>query len=402
MAGIPVLHLITGLNVGGAEYMLARFGAKLAATHYEPSVLSLMRPGPVARDMRDANIAVATLEMHQSRPGPRALAKLRAIIRSSRPALLHGWMYHGNVAASVGSLLGERQPVIWSIHHSIANPSSEKLMTRAVIRLSVELSSRTSAISYCSRVSAEQHEALGFAPDKRRIIPNGVDCEQFHPRADARRYLCDALRLPAERLLVGNIARAHPMKDHGSFLRAIAGLRGMGLDAHGILIGDGHEQGGTARVAAELGITPMITISNARADIDRLMPGLDLFMLSSAWGEAFPLVVAEAMASGVPAIATDVGDCAWLVGDRQLVVEPKHADGLAKLAASILCLSQDLRRELGERARRRIVERFSLRCYVDSHLSLYDEILDQQPIRAARQTGWRPFANSARRPWYGL
>ena len=397
MAGIPVLHCITGLNVGGAEYMLARFGAKLAQTHYDPSVLSLMSPGPIARDLQAANIDVATLQMNQSRPGPRALVRLRAIVRSSRPSLLHGWMYHGNVAASLGALLGERQPTIWSIHHSIANLASEKLLTRAVIRLSASLSHRTCAISYCSRVSADQHEALGFDPDKRRIIPNGVDCDQFRPRPDARRYLCDALSVPTERFLVGNVARAHPMKDHGTFVRAIATLRSLGLDAHGILIGDGHENGIVRHLAAELGITPMITVSNARADIDRLMPGLDLFMLSSAWGEAFPLVVAEAMASGVPAIATDVGDCAWLLGDRQMVVEPENADGLAKLAASILCLSQSARRQLGERARRRVVERFSLRSYVDSHLALYDEVLDQQATNAARQIGWQAPVNAARR-----
>lgn len=397
MAGIPVLHCITGLNVGGAEYMLARFGAKLAQTPYDPSVLSLMTPGPLARDMRDAGIDVATLEMHQSRPGPRALVRLRSIVRSSRPRLLHGWMYHGNIAASIGSLLGERQPVIWSIHHSIARIASEKLLTRAVIRVSAALSARTSAISYCSRVSADQHEALGFDPDKRRIIPNGVDCDQFRPRTDARHYLCNALGLPSERFLVGNIARAHPMKDHGTFVRAIAGLRAMGIDAHGVLIGDGHEQGVAQHVATELGITPMITTSNARADIDRLMPGFDLFLLSSAWGEAFPLVVAEAMASGVPAIATDVGDCAWLLGDPQMVVEPENADGLAKLAASILCLPQDARQQLGERARRRVVDRFSLRSYVDSHLSLYDEVLDQHATRSARQTGWQGPVSAARR-----
>lgn len=399
MAGIPVLHCITGLNVGGAEYMLARFGAKLVHTPYDPSVLSLMTPGPLARDMRDAGIDVTTLEMHQSRPGPRALLRLRSIARSSRPSLLHGWMYHGNVAASIGSLLGERQPVIWSIHHSIASLASEKRLTRAVIRLSAALSAKTSAISYCSRVSADQHEALGFDPDKRRIIPNGVDCDQFRPRLDARRYLCDALHLPAGRFLVGNIARAHPMKDHGTFVRAIARLRGLGLDAHGVLIGDGHDQGVAHRVAAELGISPMITVSSARADIERLMPGLDLFLLSSAWGEAFPLVVAEAMASGVPAIATDVGDCAWLLGDRQMVVEPENADGLAQLAASILRLPQDARRQMGEQARRRVVGRFSLRSYVDSHLALYDEILDQHVTRAARQMGWQASLGAARRMW---
>ena len=80
-----------------------------------------------------------------------------------------------------------------------------------------------------------------------------------------------------------------------------------------------------------------------------------------------------------------------------MVVEPENADGLAKLAASILCLSQSARRQLGERARRRVVERFSLRSYVDSHLALYDEVLDQQATNAARQIGWQAPVNAAGR-----
>ncbi|SDA92746.1 glycosyltransferase [Sinorhizobium sp. NFACC03] len=378
MAQTHVLNCITGLNVGGAEYMLARFAPKLAGSFFKPSVLSLMRPGPVAQLLASNGIAIASLQMKQSRPGPRALMRLHDVMRSARPGLLHGWMYHGNVAASIGSYLGDRQPVIWSVHHSLANLSSEKLTTRALIRISARLSYQVQAISYCSKVSARQHEALGFDVSKRRIIPNGVDCEQFRPRADARRYLVKQLSLPEERMLIGNIARAHPMKDHANFVRAIARLRSMGLDVQGVLIGDGHNDGVALSLASQLGIGAMITISPARSDIDRLVPGLDLFMLSSAWGEAFPIAVAEAMASGVPAIATDVGDCAWLLGEVELTVEPRDTEGLANLAYSILSLPKEGRARLGEQARGRVISSFSLKSYVDNHLSLYEEIMDQE------------------------
>lgn len=380
-----ILNCITGLNIGGAEFMLARFARSLRNTAYDARVLSLMPPGPVVTMLDEDGVQVASLDMSESRPSARALARLRPVVRNSGCDVLHGWMYHGNVAASLGAYLDRKQPVIWSIHHSVDDIAAEKRLTRYLIRLLAWMSGSTSAISYCSRISAAQHEALGFDPAKRVVIPNGIDCNEFKPRAGARERLCAAFGIPTERLILGNVARAHPMKNHEAFVRTLARLREDGHDVHGVIVGAGHEEGAARRMARTLGIDHRLATPGPRPDVAELLPGLDVFVLSSAWGEAFPLSVAEAMASGVPAVATDVGDCSWLVGDNTMISKPKEPDAQAAVLRRIFELSPSERRGLGLMARARIIENFSLRKYTDSHIGLYETALaDRLRTRSMR------------------
>ncbi len=167
------------------------------------------------------------------------------------------------------------------------------------------------------------------------------------------------------------------MKDHAGFVKTLAILLRLGHDVHGLIVGDGHEAGSARMTARELGIEERLSTSPARSDVNRLLPGLDVFMLSSAWGEAFPLAVAEAMASGVPATATNVGDCAWLVGDDDLISVPNNPDAQAAVVAQLLSLSANERQQLGLAARMRVIENFSLTNYVERHVALYEEVLQR-------------------------
>jgi glycosyltransferase involved in cell wall biosynthesis len=217
-----------------------------------------------------------------------------------------------------------------------------------------------------------QHEALGFDPSKRVVIPNGIDCQEFRPRPEAAERLRAEFGIPAARAIIGNVARAHPMKNHEGFVHTLASLRKAGYDVHGIIIGADHMNGSARRVARELGIDDYLTTPGPRADIPRLLPGMDVFLLSSAWGEAFPLSVAEAMACGVPAVVTDVGDCNWLVGNPDLVTKPRDPEAQAAVVGRILDLDGTERQTLGMTGRSRVTENFSLQKYTESHLRLYE------------------------------
>jgi glycosyltransferase involved in cell wall biosynthesis len=370
-----VLNSITGLNIGGAEVMLARFAKSLQPTVYAPQVLSLMAPGVIADLLTVDGIPIRSLDLRQSHVTMRALPQLRKIAFQTNADLLHGWMYHGNLAASLAAFLDRRQPVVWSIHHSVDDISAEKRFTRWIIRLLAKLSRNVAAISYCSRVSAEQHEALGFDPSKRVIIPNGIDCDIFRPDMAARQKMHLRFGIPECRIVIGNVARAHPMKDHESFVRTLAALRDTGLDVHGLIIGAGHENGRAKQVARELDIADRLSMPGPLGDIPEFLPGLDAFMLSSAWGEAFPLSAAEAMACGVPVVVTNVGDCGWLVGDPDLITTPRDPVGQAMSLRRIFALQPNDRQQLGLTGRRRIIENFSLRKYTEDHLKIYEAAL---------------------------
>ncbi|ESY74519.1 hypothetical protein X740_31615 [Mesorhizobium sp. LNHC221B00] len=373
-----VLHTITSLDVGGAQVMLARFLGRIDQNRFSSSVLSLLSPGPLAAQVKHANSGLVSISMTE-RPRPRDVFRLTRSISRAAPDLLHGWMYHGNVAATLGSVLGFNfSPVIWSIHHTVRDLADEKPLTRQLIRLSARLSSRASAISYCSRVAADDHERLGFDPRRRVVIPNGTDCDQFSPAADAGAKLRHLFGLPPERLIIGHVARFHPMKDQISLVRAISRVLAQGYDVQGVFIGEGHADGPVRRAARDLGIDDRITTPGIRGDVADLMPGFDVYALCSAWGEAFSLAAGEAMASGVPAVVTAVGDSGWLVGDSGVVVPPRDSEALAAGLVRLVGLEPAQRRALGQQARRRVMENFSLSLYVDRHLELYATALGRR------------------------
>lgn len=381
-----VLHTITGLNVGGAEVMLARFIGEVDQNRYSSTVLSLLPPGPLGARIEQASAKVVSIGM-ANRPKPLDLIRLIRSVSDATPDLLHGWMYHGNVAAMLGSVLVLRfRPVIWSIHHTITRLTDENPLSRRLIHLSARLSSRTSAISYCSQVAADNHEKLGFDPRRRVVIPNGTDCNEYRPSAEAGARLRKLLGLPSERLIIGHVGRFHPMKDQVNLVRAIGRAIAKGHDIQGVFVGEGHVDGPVRAAARGFGIDDRITTLGVRNDLPELMPGFDVFVLSSAWGEAFSLAVGEAMAAGVPAVVTAVGDSPWLVGSTGVVAPPNNYEALAAGLIKLAEMDASQRRALGERARQRIVENFSLSLYVQRHLDLYQKALSQperSPMRAA-------------------
>ena len=381
-----LLHTITGLDMGGGQQMLVRHLRQLDGSNYSSTVLSLMVPGALAPAVVKTGAKIVSMGMQQAVVSPAKIAKLPRAVRAARPDLVHGWMYHGNLAASIGSLAGFRfVPVIWSIHHSLEDISVEKRLTQRLIYILSWLSSHVDAICYCSQVAADQHERLGFSPKRRRVIPNGVDCDEFHPSEEARIRLSQRLGIPGERHIIGNVATDRPMKDHANLVRAIAELVRSGHDVQGVIIGVGENNDSISQVARDQGIPSRISTLGIQLDVPALVSGFDIFAMSS-WSEAFPLGIVEAMASGVPVVTTAVGDCPWIVGDTGKVVPPRDSRALAAALAEMLELGREARRDLGMRARRRVIDNFSLSQYVRRYVELYEETLSQRaPRRGTHQ-----------------
>ena len=366
-----ILHVITGTAIGGAEMMLLRYlrscdpGRHLVAT--------LMPRGRVADMLETAGIGVVDLHGRRAADLPAVVARLARLTRRHRPAVVHGWMYHGCLAATL-ALIGARATrtgLVWGIHHSLADPGHEKRSTRAVLAALRRLAPRADAITYCSREAARQHQAAGFPEGLARFVPNAIPLDEFRPDPAARARLQALAGLPPGRWIIGGVGRAHPMKDHAAFARALALLAGRGIDVHGVLIGAGQSDGVAVRIAAESGIADRLAAFEARDDIAALAPGFDLYLLSSAWGEALPLAVAEAMAAGVPAVVTDVGDCGWLVGETGRVCPPRRPDLLADACEAMLAMRGSDRPARALACRHRVAQLMSMNAYADHHAALY-------------------------------
>ena len=380
MAQPKVLHVITGTAIGGAEIMLLRYLRALGREGDRHAVVSMMPCGPVADMIRAAGVEVTDLGAGSARQIPVAIRRLQRVIAQRDPQVIHGWMYHGSLVATLALRLGRRPDIglIWAIHHSLADPAREKMTTRAVLRGLRMMADRADAITYCAQQSAQQHAAFGLPSDRAHFVPNAIDTQEFRPDPAARTRLAAVAGIPEGRQIIGSFARAHPMKDHPAFVQALAQLAQQGLDVHGVLIGNGQPGGPAEAEAARMGIASRLSVLPARDDIAGLVPGLDLYLLSSAWGEALPLAVAEAMAAGVPAVVTDVGDCRWLVEGCGAVAPPRRPDLMARAAADLLTLPDDRRAALSDAARARIIAQLSVQDYITRHDALYRQ------ARAAR------------------
>ena len=371
-----ILHLISGLNIGGAERSLHVLLTGGLASRFDNHVVSLSGPGEMGRRIAELGVPVTCLDFRHPRSALTSLRKLTAVTRAMDPAIVQGWMYHGNL----GGLLAVRfarnsAKLAWNIRHSLYDIRAEKRGSRIAIRAGRALSRRPGSIIYNSRVSRRQHEEFGFRSEHGDVLPNGFDTTFWRPDPVARAQIREALGLSPRETLVGYVGRFHPMKDVPTFLRALAPLMKIHPSLHCAIVGrdSGSDNPVLAPLVAELPVD-RVRFLGERGDVHRLMAGFDLFCLSSN-SEAFPNVLAEAMACGVPCVATDVGDAGEILGDAGRIVPPSDPGALSRAMDEILQLPEGARREIGARARRRIETRFSLSAAVDRYLSLYERLL---------------------------
>ena len=373
---MKVLHIITGLATGGAERALYNLLQGGLDTKFDSHVISLTDMGTFGAQIKALGVSVTTLDMPAGRPTLAGLLKLRSVIKSLKPNLIQGWMYHGNLAATLArSMCSERSILVWNIRQSLYQLSNDKLLTRQVIRANRFFSKAPDALLYNSHLSRQQHEAFGFMARNGRVIPNGIDCQRFGFSQDARQRIRAELSISANALLVGHVARRHPMKDHANFLQAAKIIALQHSNVHFVLSGrDVCWENTSLKQQIPDSLHDRFHLLGERSDVADLMSAMDVLCLSSAWGEGFPNVLGEAMAVGVPCVATDVGDSALVIGDCGVIVPPRDKKALAAGIESLLTLPPTERRLLGKQAHQRIKDNFTLGAIVEQYADLYNNL----------------------------
>jgi glycosyltransferase involved in cell wall biosynthesis len=371
---ISVIHVITGLNTGGAERMLVKLLEGLDRSRFDPVVVSLMDEGTQGAAIRALGIPVHTLEMRPSCPSPLALFRLRHLLWQLAPDVVHGWMYHGGLAALFAK--GHAGAVV-GIRHSIYDIRNENPATRLVIRTLRRFAARADCVVYNAVVSARQHEALGYPADKSLVIHNGFDCELFRPDCDAGKRIRSELGIDGNAQVIGHLSRFSPMKDHANFLRAAAMVAQTNPRVCFVLAGTGVDAGNPALSALmhDTAFKGRVHLLGERSDAPALYNAMDVFC-SSSWSEAFPNVLGEAMACGVRCVATDVGDSVLVLGDTGRVVPARDAEALAAALREMLDMEHSVRCEQEQAARNRVLEHFNLKAVVREYESLLERIVD--------------------------
>jgi glycosyltransferase involved in cell wall biosynthesis len=359
---MKIAHIITDLDTGGAEIMLNKLLASLHNEALNSTVISLMGRGKITERIEALGVKVETLDLGQGeRPSWQTIKKLRQVMRAFNPDIVQGWMYHGNIVAAVAVFLFDpmrrKVKLFWNVRQTLYDINSEKTQTRWLIMLGRWLSFFPYSIIYNSNLSAEQHCNVGYSSKKTKIIPNGFDLQKFRPDQNRRQQLREELRVSESTILIGHISRLHPMKDHATLLRAInrviENILGSGSKQEVLFLLVGHG------VTSELSSNTAIRFLGERSDIPKIMSALDIVVSSSAWGEGFPNVIGEAMASEVPCVVTDVGDSAYIVGKYGRVCSVGDEQCIASSLLQLIENKQE-RKTAGKQARKRIKENYSI------------------------------------------
>jgi glycosyltransferase involved in cell wall biosynthesis len=367
-----ISHVITGLGVGGAERALHALLCGGLQQHYNSDVVSLRDIGHYGPLLQKAGIEVSALGLRPSLPSPLKLQNLKRQLQTSPKSIVQGWMYHGNLAATWATRTLKPKPkLVWNIRTSLDAASSSDMKRKLLVKASAFYSRRTDAIIYNSAQSCQQHEAAGFHNGQGIIIPNGFDTSQWRPDAADRLAVRASWNVKPTDKVICFVGRNSTEKDLPNFLKALSTVMNENADVHVVIIG---RDTATAVAAHPKLPRDRLLVLGERHDVAQLLRGCDVFCLSSK-REAFPNVVGEAMATGLPCVATDVGDVRDIVGDTGWVVPSQSSMALAQaLSLAVATPTPDLQNR-GVAARQRIITHYGLATMVSRYRTVYDNLL---------------------------
>jgi glycosyltransferase involved in cell wall biosynthesis len=379
---MQVLHIITDFNDGGAQAVLYRFiMADRQNTHH---VISLMGIGWYGEQTAKLGVPVYALDMPKSRVTRAGLTNLFRLIREIDADAIQTWMYHSDLLGSLAARLAGKQVIMWGIHNSDLDPAQTAFATRAIVRVCAAISGFIPRkIISCSEEGVRVHTALGYQPQKMVAIPNGYDVSEFAPNLAARQELRQQWQISDGTTLFGMVARWNPQKDHANLIAALADLKTQTQSPwHCVLVGSklSADNEAVVELLDRFQVKDRVTLLGIRTDIPAVMNALDLHVLSSAYGEAFPNVVAEAMACERPCIVTNVGDAGLIVGDTGWVVPSSDAASLSAAMAGAIALMSDLPawQQRQAQCRQRIETNFSVQTMVAKYNQVWQrEVVDR-------------------------
>lgn len=372
-----ILFLTTGLSSGGAEIMLYKLLCGMNRQRFEPIVISLMNRGTLGDRIEALGIPVYTIGMQPGVITPKLIWQVISI-QKLQPDLIQGWMYHGNLAAQLAGIF-QRVPVLWGIRQSLYSLDYEKPSTASVIRFSAQVSRLPNKIIYNAKTSAGHHEKIGYLSNKTLVIPNGFETEAFKQSPEFYSSVRLELGISKETILIGLMGRYHPMKDHTNFLKAATLLLKAYPGVHFVMAGEGVDKNNQPlnSLLQELGLVERSHLLGDRLDMPRLTAALDI-ACSASYTEGFANVIGEAMSCAVPCAVTDVGDSASIVGNTGRVVPPRHPEALANAWKELIDLGAEGRAALGQAARARVIEHFSLESVVAQYEKLYESVFAEK------------------------
>ena len=371
-----IIHVITSLFPGGAQSALCRLCMNDSSNRH--TVIAMIGGGDLEEPLRRHGVMVESLGFSRQAGLVTGVVALWRCLKRYEPDLVQTWMYHPDLVGGVCARLAGIRHVCWGIRHTALEAGHRSRSSIFAAKLCARLSGLVpDRIVCCANEAARLHAALGYQADKMVVIANGYDLSDFRPHKhrDVLAHRETLLGSDAARPILGMVGRFNAQKDHENLLRALAEVKSRGHDFLCLLVGADLDEGNATLVGwiDELGLTAHTRLLGLRSDIPEIMNCLDLHVLSSAFGEAFPNVIAEAMACGTPCVGTDVGDTSLIIGETGWVVPPRDTKALADAIQVALVERKTLFRDWIER-RRGCAERIRNHFTIDRMVASYSKV----------------------------
>jgi sugar transferase (PEP-CTERM/EpsH1 system associated) len=365
---LRVLHVLNRLDRGGTELIVLELINGLSEISFEHRLASLRGSDPALQNvMLPGGQLLLAGEAHGFQF---PLFRLARMMRTYRPHIVHSRNW-GTIEAIPAARLAGVPIAIHSEHGYELDMLAGLPVRRRIFRRAAY--GMADAVFAVSRELRDYHAKQAWISSERiRVICNGVDTKRFCPNPELRAGLRKRFGLPQDRFIVGTVGRMVPIKDHGILLRAVDSLVQRGVDAHALLVGSGPELERTQRLAdASPGLTGRVTFVGASEEVPELLNTMDVFALPSI-SEGMSNTLLEAMATGLPVIATAVGGNTEVIDHEKSgwLIRPRDHESLASLLTR-LASREDLRQIYGAAARKRIVECFSLDRMLSNYTQLY-------------------------------
>lgn len=369
---MKILHVITGLNDGGAEASLYRL-IKETQGSVDNYVISLRSPGKYSKLLHEIGVQTIHLNINHLFQVPKQAFLLYSLIKKINPDIVQTWLYHADFLGGIFGKIAQKK-VFWGIHNTTLEFGKSSFATIVLVRI-------LSCLSYfipekiisCSNSSTRYHTNLGYCRHKFITIHNGIDTKIFRRSTNLRKSFREELGLICDSdLCIGTVARNDPQKDYPNLISALRILQNQQVSFKCIIVGVNTKQ--LLPLIQSQGLEHRVIILGPRNDIPKVMNGFDLFVLPSAYGEACPNVLLEAMACGVPCISTNLGDCKYIIGDTGEVVEPLNSQ---QLSQAILSQIDHLNIDHSKRCLSRVCRYFTLDKMATGYISAWRDILSR-------------------------
>lgn len=376
---MKVLHIIVGLNVGGAEMMLKRLVEHSPASSQNSAVISLTTFGHIGILLQARGIHVHSLNMSSFWHVPLGLWRLIQLIRQFNPTIVQTWMYHADLIGGLATRFAGNYPVVWNLQSNLI-PTQLFSISYWLIRLCSIFSHILPAhIICCAQTAKKTHIDMGYSAKKITVIPNGYDFSLLEKDIDVRVSARALLGFDDCDLVIGVVGRFDPLKDYETFIAAAKVVASKCPTAKFLMIGRGNDwQNTTLRTWVEhAGLVEKFNLVGQQVHVPFYLSAMDIFCLPSS-NEAFPNVLVEAMALGLPCVTTQAGDAAEILcnvmSNSSFVVPSKQPAALAAALLQMCHLDARSRYALGESNATSVKVKYTIEKISQRYTRVYENI----------------------------